>query len=74
MKNEIDDKIREYFTTPIPIQSYVSHPFCNSSQASTSVHETQPISIAPITIVVDERVPKNAAAQKKITFYKKGKC
>ncbi|CAG8748294.1 19625_t:CDS:2 [Cetraspora pellucida] len=26
-KNEIDNKIREYLTTPIPIQSYVSHLF-----------------------------------------------
>src|SRR6185437_3945176 len=37
-KNEINDKIKEYLTTPIPIQSYVSQPFCNSNQVSTSVH------------------------------------
>ncbi|CAG8457576.1 17528_t:CDS:2, partial [Gigaspora rosea] len=47
-KNEIDDKIREYLTTPIPIQSYVSR---NSNQVS-SVQET--ISMSSITIVVDE--------------------
>ncbi|CAG8792700.1 23275_t:CDS:1, partial [Gigaspora rosea] len=53
-KEEIDDKIKEYLTTPIPIQSYVSQPFLNSNQASISVHETRPISMPSITIVVDE--------------------
>ncbi|CAG8844878.1 7100_t:CDS:2, partial [Gigaspora margarita] len=60
-----------YLSTPIPIQSYVFQPFCNSNQASTSVHETRSISMPSITIVVDEMVSKNAAAQKRALSIKK---
>ncbi|CAG8821906.1 42462_t:CDS:2 [Gigaspora margarita] len=70
-KNEIDEKIKEYLITSIPIQSYVSQLFCNSNQASTLIHETRLISMASITIVVDEMVSKNAAAQKRSLSIKK---
>ncbi|CAG8503139.1 5823_t:CDS:2 [Cetraspora pellucida] len=61
-------EIREYLTTPIPIQSYVFYLFCNSNQVS-SVQET--ISMSSIMIVVDKMISKNAVAQKKSLAIKK---
>ncbi|CAG8783468.1 18226_t:CDS:1, partial [Gigaspora rosea] len=51
--------------------SYVSQPVCNSNQALTSIHETRSISMSSITIVADETVSKNAAAQKRLLSIKK---
>ncbi|CAG8756981.1 4910_t:CDS:2 [Cetraspora pellucida] len=38
-KNEIDDKIREYLTTSIPIQSYVSQPFYKTVSKNAAVQK-----------------------------------
>ncbi|CAB5372214.1 unnamed protein product [Rhizophagus irregularis] len=66
-QEEIENKIQEYLTTPVPIQGFLQtfHSRPGSSQSSKSTKSQ--VSQKPIeeTIIADVNPPPNAVAQKK---------